>query len=122
MPNPNAKYVIAGLTFSRKSDVKAHISRILNEGPLPSIVAAEHEAFLRAMLNTRADKLRAIGNRKVARFERDWQPPPLKTTRAIWVVCEDGFRLDVSLYKAVSMLEPGVDPSGAEAADIAGQK
>ena len=105
-------YVVGGQSFQTKDDVEAEIHRILEAGQDGTDVDGDDRAFALDLLLFREDKLEVIGSRRILRVERGPQPGKVKNTRCLWVVLNDGTRLDFSMYKAVRLLRPVArDPS-----------
>jgi hypothetical protein len=99
-------YRIAGMEFRTKDELTAHVSRILNDGTLPSDVDPTHGPLLRALLELRPEKVAEVAGRTIERFVRDKQPPPLQRTRCFWMVFTNGKRLDLSVYEAIKIMKP----------------
>jgi len=113
---PEGKYVVGGQSFRTKAEVKERLSRIMAAGRDATVLAGVDEALALGLLNLREDKLKEIGSRRILRIERGRQPPPLARTRCLWVVLEDGMRLDFSATnKAVRLLRPhSVEGTGGQ--------
>lgn len=98
-------YQLGRRGFPTKEAVTDHVSAILNAKPLGTEVTGDDALILFDLLALRKDKLAEIGGREVVGFERGEQPGSMKRTRCFWAILDDGTKIDMSVYKAIRLLE-----------------
>lgn len=99
-------YRVGRRAFPTKAAVTEHVSAILNAEPIGTEVTGEDALILYDLLAARKDKLAEIGDREVVGFERGRQPGSMKRTRCFWALLDDGTKIDMSVYKAIRLLDP----------------
>lgn len=99
-------YRVGRRAFPTKAAVTEHVSAILNAASIDTEVTGEDVLILYDLLALRKDKLAEIGSREVVGFERGEQPGSMKRTRCFWALLDDGAKIDMSVYKAIRLLDP----------------
>ena len=99
-------YRVGRRAFPTKAAVTDHVSAILNAEPLGTEVTGDAVLILYDLLALRKDKLAEIGDREVVGFERGYRDGKEKWTRCFWAILDDGTKVDMSVYKAIRLLDP----------------
>lgn len=97
--------VIAGTVYSCKADALRECTRILNDGPVGSMVCGADSEFVEELWLNRPDKHAEFPGKAVVRFERRYRAGNERWTWCFWAVFDDGTATDFSFKKAVQNIE-----------------
>lgn len=96
---------IAGYVYDCKAAALRECSRILNAGPINSVVCGADSEFVEELWLNRPDKHAEHPGKRIVRFERRYREGKENWTRCFWAVFEDGTATDFSYKKAVENIE-----------------
>lgn len=97
---------IGPIQFPTRLDAVLYCRDILYGGAPGTELSEEEAAFVEHLLRVRPEKLAEIGDRKIVRYLRDWQPrehADREWTICLYVELDDGTRIDLSYIKAIDL-------------------
>ena len=97
--------IIAGHVHDCKAAALRECTRILNDGPVGSVICGGDSEFVEALWLNRPDKHAEHPGKTVVRFERRYREGKENWTFCFWAVFEDGTATDFSYKKAVNNIE-----------------
>ena len=97
---------IAGHVYSCKAEALRECSRILNDGPIGSMVCGADSEFVEELWLNRPDKHAEYPGKRVVRFERRYREGKENWTRCFWAVFQgEGEATDFSYKTAIQNIE-----------------